>query len=56
VVAKRSLLERAFALAQGNHNMAAALLRLNRNYVYTLLKKLDLTHLRRQHMDGAFGG
>jgi transcriptional regulator with PAS, ATPase and Fis domain len=45
--AQRSLLERAFALADGHVDTASALLRLNRNYVYSLLKKFNLMHLRR---------
>jgi len=49
--AKRNLLERAFALANGHLDTAAALLRLNRQYVCTLLKKLDLLHLRGKVID-----
>ena len=43
---KRALLERAFALADGHHNKASALLGLNPTHVYAL-KKLDMPHLRR---------
>jgi len=45
--AKRSIIVKAFAIARGQIDVAAELLCLNRNYVYDLLKKLELTHLRR---------
>ena len=41
-----------FTLARGHHETASALLRLNGNYVYALLKKLDLEHLRRPPLNG----
>jgi len=47
--AKRSLVERAFAAADGHIETASSLLKLNRNYVYSLLKELNLTHLRRRN-------
>jgi len=43
---QRAVLERAYALAGGNHHTASALLGLNSNYVYDLLKKHNMTHLR----------
>ena len=50
--AKRNLLERAFTVAHGHLDTASALLNLNRNYVYNLLKKFNLVHLRRSSLDG----
>jgi transcriptional regulator with PAS, ATPase and Fis domain len=44
--AKRSIVLKAFELSRGQIDVAADLLCLNRNYVYSLLKKLELTHLR----------
>ncbi len=50
VSAKRGVVQRAYALAGGDHDTASALLGLNSNYLYTLLKKLNLTHLRRPRL------
>jgi len=43
--AKRDLLMKAFAKADGKPKKAAALLGLNPTHVYRLLKNLDLGHL-----------
>jgi transcriptional regulator with PAS, ATPase and Fis domain len=51
--AKRSIIVKAFTIARGQMDTAAELLELNRNYLYDLLKKLELTHLRRPPIDGA---
>jgi len=45
--AKRGAIQRAYALADGDHETASALLGLNSNYLYELAKKLNMSHLRR---------
>ena len=45
--AKRGAIRRAYALADGDHETASALLGLNSNYLYELAKKFNMSHLRR---------
>ena len=45
--AKRGAIQRAYTLADGDHETASALLGLNPKYLYELAQKFNVSHLRR---------
>ncbi len=45
--AKRGAIQRAYAVADGDHETASALLGLNPKYLYELAQKFNVSHLRR---------